>query len=122
MLPWEPSPEWRRQLSEAGNGLEVVSHKIEMYEEDKQDDIPDEIWARTTVLFTKDTFPSKEKAPKLKYVQLLSAGCNQILNRPIFTDTETSFCTANGVHPPQIAEWVYSTFLAFQHHCELSTS
>ncbi|OIW34685.1 D-isomer specific 2-hydroxyacid dehydrogenase [Coniochaeta ligniaria NRRL 30616] len=76
----------------------------------------DHDWKDVTILLTGNAFPSsREIAPKLQYVQLQSAGANMILKHPLFTDTDVVFATANGVHGPQITEWVIATFLAFQH-------
>lgn len=100
LMPWTPSPEWILSLSEQGGGINVRSHKIDMY---ATTDLPTEItrdtWANVTVLFTWKTFPRPEMTPRLQYVQLLSAGCNQIVDLPLFEDTSIPFCTANGIHP-----------------------
>lgn len=57
-------------------------------------------WEDVTILLTGNTLPpTPETAPKLQYVQLLSAGANLILDHPVFKDTDVAFCTANGVHP-----------------------
>lgn len=80
------------------------------------DGFTDDDWKDVTILLTGNAFPpSREAAPKLQYVQLQSAGANMILKHPLFTDTDVVFATANGVHGPQITEWVITTFLAFQH-------
>ncbi|KAK3323357.1 hypothetical protein B0T19DRAFT_425742 [Cercophora scortea] len=77
---------------------------------------PPETWKDITILLTFNILPTPEQAPKLEYVQLQSAGANHVLKLPIFADTEINFCTANGVHGPQISEWIISTYLAFEHH------
>lgn len=74
-----------------------------------------EEWRDVTVLLTGSALPAKEDAPRVQYVQLLSAGVNHLVEKPLFKDTQIPFCTANGVHGPQITEWVISTYLAFQH-------
>ncbi|KAF5489845.1 D-2-hydroxyacid dehydrogenase [Colletotrichum siamense] len=111
LMPWTPDPAWVASL-----GMPVESRKIGMYQTELPSDISPETWAKVTILFTWKSFPTKEMVPNLKYCQLLSAGCNQILGLPLFEETAIDFCTSNGTHPPQIAEWVFSTFLAFQHH------
>ncbi|KAF4871552.1 D-2-hydroxyacid dehydrogenase [Colletotrichum siamense] len=111
LMPWTPDPAWVANL-----GMPVESRKIGMYQTELPSDISPETWAKVTILFTWKSFPTKEMVPNLKYCQLLSAGCNQILGLPLFEETTIDFCTSNGTHPPQIAEWVFSTFLAFQHH------
>ncbi|KAE8141439.1 D-isomer specific 2-hydroxyacid dehydrogenase [Aspergillus pseudotamarii] len=80
-------------------------------------DISQETWNSITILLTWNYVPVKEHVPNLRYVQLHTTGCNHIADTPLFKDSDVSFCTANGVHPPQIAEWVIATFLGFQHHC-----
>ena len=51
----------------------------------------------------------------MAFVQLSSAGANFLPKMPLFAETEVPFCTANGVHGPQISEWVVATYLANQH-------
>ncbi|GME45434.1 uncharacterized protein LDX57_005103 [Neofusicoccum parvum] len=118
LMPWSPGPDWIANLSKISPRIYVHSYMVEMYATELPREIPVETWKNVTVLFTWKLFPTREIAPNLQYVQLLSAGCNQIMGLPLFEDTDISFCTSNGVHPfrPQIAEWVFSTFLAFQHH------
>ncbi|RYP26955.1 hypothetical protein DL766_006552 [Monosporascus sp. MC13-8B] len=72
-------------------------------------------WRDVTVLVTGPVLPSPRDAPRLQLVQLQTAGANYVLKHPLFRDTKVAFCTANGVHGPQIAEWVIMTYLAFQH-------
>jgi len=73
------------------------------------------VWDDVTVFVTGPAFPEVGQAPKLQLVQLQSAGANYVLDKPIFKDTDIAFCTANGVHGPQISEWVIATFLAYKH-------
>jgi hypothetical protein len=63
------------------------------------EDFTDDDWRDVTILLTGHALPaSREVAPKLEYIQLLSAGANTIVKHPLFTDTDIAFCTANGVH------------------------
>ncbi|KAF7546928.1 hypothetical protein G7Z17_g8084 [Cylindrodendrum hubeiense] len=78
-------------------------------------DFKDEDWKDTTVLLTSTVLPTVEQAPHIQYIQLTSAGVNHLVSNPYFTETNVPFCTANGVHGPQITEWVITTFLNFQH-------
>lgn len=59
-------------------------------------------WEDTTIILTavatSHLLPKPEQAPHLQYVQLTSAGADHMLDKPIFTDTKISVCTANGVH------------------------
>ncbi|KAF4982769.1 hypothetical protein FZEAL_1670 [Fusarium zealandicum] len=79
------------------------------------DGFSEDEWKDTTVLLTSTILPTREQAPHLQYVQLTSAGANQVIKNPVFSGTDIPFCTANGVHGPQIAEWIITTYLTFQH-------
>ncbi|KAI1326633.1 hypothetical protein F5Y16DRAFT_374117 [Xylariaceae sp. FL0255] len=69
----------------------------------------------TTIIVGGAVLPTIEQGPKLQLVQLQSAGSEYIVNKPIFKDTDISFCSANGIAGPPIAEWVICTYLAHQH-------
>lgn len=60
--------------------------------------LPAETWKDVTVLLTFSTLPKPEEAPRLAYVQLMSAGINHLVETPLYRDTDVEFCTANGVH------------------------
>ncbi|PWY89213.1 hypothetical protein BO70DRAFT_285863 [Aspergillus heteromorphus CBS 117.55] len=116
LTPWTPPAEWVSDLIRIIPNVRVVSHEISRTDTELPAEISAEAWKEVTVLFTWRLFPSRELAPNLQYVQLLSAGCNHVIGLPLFEDTDIAFCTANGVHPPQMTEWIFMTFLAFQHH------
>ncbi|OTA88554.1 hypothetical protein M434DRAFT_399014 [Hypoxylon sp. CO27-5] len=116
LVPWEPPVGYIENLHKTFPGLEVVHANWDTWQEKTlPSHIGDEDWKTVTILLTGPKFPTKEAAPNLQLVQLQSAGANYILNNPLFTDTNIAFCTANGVHPPQITEWIICTYLAFQH-------
>lgn len=54
--------------------------------------------------------------PKIKFIQFISAGTNHVHKHPIYTDSKIPLCSANGVHGPQIAEWVVMTDLIHNHN------
>lgn len=116
--PFAPSAEYLAQLKEKYPDLEVFVHSTTWA--DKTTPTPSEEsgwrWEDITILVTGSALPDKEKAVKLQYVQLLSAGANHILKNPLFAETDVAFCTANGVHGPQISEWIVGTLLSFEHH------
>ncbi|CAH0027077.1 unnamed protein product [Clonostachys rhizophaga] len=77
-----------------------------MYAKEIPNDVPADVWENITALYTWKAFPPIGLAPKLQYVQLQSAGANQILGLRLFEKTDIVFSTSNGVHPPQISEWL----------------
>lgn len=99
LMPFTPDPNWVESLGKASPGIRVKSYKVDMYANKVPAEITAETWQEVTILFTWKSFPTREMAPNIQYVQLLSAGCNQILDLPLFRDTDISFCTSNGIHP-----------------------
>lgn len=97
LSPWKPPAEYVRKLQEEHPGLEVVHYEL-AWGGKASGKVPQEEWKDVTILLTGSSLPSREEAPKLEYVQLMSAGANHILNHPLFLGTEIAFCTANGVH------------------------
>jgi hypothetical protein len=77
--------------------------------------LPD-IVARASYLATLFWLPADAKAlPNVKLIQFFSAGTNHIAQHPIYTDSKIPLCSANGVHGPQIAEWVIMMDLVHSH-------
>ncbi|CAG9991002.1 unnamed protein product [Clonostachys byssicola] len=116
ITPFAPAQAWIDDLRKKVPDIKVHVHPTKMYSKEVPEDIPVDVWENATALYTWKAFPSIELAPKLQYVQLHSAGANQILGLPLFEKTDIVFSTSNGVHPPQISEWVFASFLGFQHH------
>ena len=78
--------------------------------------LPSDVFKDATILCTFAAFPKKlSQAPNLSFVQLLSAGSNQLQNHPIYKDSDITIATASGIHGPQIAEWVVMTALVQSH-------
>ncbi|KZL74862.1 d-isomer specific 2-hydroxyacid dehydrogenase [Colletotrichum incanum] len=113
---WVPPQEYLDKLSSEFPDLKVVHHELGWADRKPSDGFNPDEWKDVTILLTGSALPTPDEAPKLHYVQLQSAGANHILKDPLFKDTDVSFCTANGVHGPQISEWIIATFLSFQHN------
>jgi len=96
LSPWKPSAAYLDKLRGEHADLEIVHYALPWG--GKIESVPEEEWQDVTILLSGSSMPSRDQAPKLEYVQLLSAGANQILKNPLFTDTNIAFCTANGVH------------------------
>lgn len=99
LMPWAPDPTWVSSLEAISPRIQVHSYMIDAGATETPKEIPSEVWKKATVLFTWKAFPTKEQAPRLQYVQLLSAGSNHLFGVPLFEETDVAFCTSNGVHP-----------------------
>lgn len=78
--------------------LAVVHIDREWWDPGSSDTVSDDEWKDVTVLLTGSAVPRPGLVPELKLVQLASAGSNDVLDRPLFTETDVTLCTANGVH------------------------
>lgn len=68
------------------------------------------------VLVTFSWLPERaSQLPNIKFIQFISAGTNHVAQHPIYTNTKIPLCSANGVHGPQIAEWVVMMDLIHNH-------
>lgn len=99
IVPWSLPLSFIEVLSASFPNLKVIEHKCNMYDTAVPAEISQQVWSTVTALFTWNCVPTKAQATNLKLVQLLSAGCNQVMGNPLFEDTDIAFCTANGVHP-----------------------
>lgn len=80
------------------------------------DDLPKGLPAKATYIATLFWLPdTADDAPKTKLIQFFSAGTNHVANHPIYIDSKIPLCSANGVHGPQIAEWVVMMDLVHAH-------
>ncbi|MEO9029907.1 MAG: D-2-hydroxyacid dehydrogenase [Ktedonobacteraceae bacterium] len=78
--------------------------------------VPDTLWNEVEVLYTSFTtpLPSSASAPRLRWVQLYSAGPDHILNHPLCA-TSVLFTTTSGIHAIPIAEHVLTMVLGWLH-------
>lgn len=59
--------------------------------------------------------PTISTLPKVNFIQFSSAGINHVNKSPFYTDSKIPLLSANGVHGPQIAEWVIMMDLVHNH-------
>lgn len=77
--------------------------------------LPHHLFEDVTVLCAQ-RLPPVQLVPKCHLIQLTAAGPDKSASHPLFQDPKTTVCSANGVHPPQIAEWAIGTWIAHRHH------
>ncbi|GCE10823.1 D-2-hydroxyacid dehydrogenase [Tengunoibacter tsumagoiensis] len=110
LITTEVNQQGQERLQQLAPDFRVVIQPAQKVEE-----IPTEIWQETEILLTLRTLPAPEQAPKLRWVQLFSAGANQVLTHSLFP-TKTRFTTASGLHATNIAEYVMMMQLNWFHH------
>jgi phosphoglycerate dehydrogenase-like enzyme len=75
--------------------------------------VPDRAWESAEVLLTGHVFPSSKQAPRLRWIQLLSAGVDHAIKEPIIQAQDVEVTTASGIHATQISEYCLAMMLAF---------
>ena len=114
ILLTKPFPEsWIADLRAVAPYLEVTSCVT-----DCADDVPDELWRRTEVLYTWSAFPRPEQAPNLKWVQLDTSGADMALASPL-AGSSIRITTIKGVAPSNMAEHAFMMMLALGHRLPL---
>lgn len=98
LLPYEPSESLVQRIKDAYPNIAVSAYQVPWGALELPDAVTNEALAKVTILVTGSSLPKKESVPKLKYVQLSSAGANHVLENPLFKGTDVKLCTANGVH------------------------
>src|SRR6266516_318075 len=89
---------------------------IELWPTRSAGTVPLDLWREVEILYTSyaTPLPFPEQAPRLRWVQLYSAGPDPILDLPLF-QTSVIFTTTSGVHATNIAEYVLMIVLAWFH-------
>ncbi|KZF23060.1 D-isomer specific 2-hydroxyacid dehydrogenase [Xylona heveae TC161] len=76
--------------------------------------VPRDIWQSATILLTDEELPPRpEYAPNLKFIQLHTAGIDQVSKHPMVANSTVKIATVSGIHGPPIAEWVMMSYLTF---------
>lgn len=75
--------------------------------------------SKPDILYTYHADFRPEQAPRLKWVQLSSAGADHLLGKPIM-QSDIAITTASGIHAIPIAEYVFGSMLAFARRFHLT--
>src|SRR5688572_16266643 len=98
--------------------ISAVSSRIVVTQREARspEDIADVIGS-TDVLYTWNVLPSSvADAPRLRWVQLHSAGIDGVLESPLYVNNDVAFTTGSGIHAIGMAEYTMAMVLAFAHH------
>lgn len=119
-LPW-PEEGARRgiiALKDAFDDIEVeYIQNVHKNGVSESTTIPKDLLTRASYLATLYWLPLQPSdLPNTQLIQFFSAGTNHVAQHPIYTDSKIPLCSANGVHGPQIAEWVVMMDLVHSHN------
>lgn len=77
--------------------------------------VPDGVWADTEILYTARTFPEPAQAPRLRWIQLHSAGVDHAIKQPIIRAEDIHVTTTSGIHAVVMSEFSMAMILAFNY-------
>lgn len=102
---------WLERLQKLSSELDI--HR---WSPSTQGQGPDDLWQQVEVLYTSfaTRLPPPERTPRLRWVQLYSAGPDPLLNDPLFS-SKVVFTTISGIHAISMAEYVFTMLLAWFH-------
>jgi phosphoglycerate dehydrogenase-like enzyme len=101
--------------------LQAVSPRLRV--ERHFPEVEAEVWQRADILYTYGVMPEPGQAPKLKWVQLNSAGVDHVVNTPLVQSGDVMVTSASGIHAVPMTEyaigmmiaWAYQFPLMFKH-------
>jgi phosphoglycerate dehydrogenase-like enzyme len=98
------------------DSLRAVSPRLTVVQQNATsvDEVPSELWGQVEVLYTISTVPEPVRVPRLRWVQLHSAGVNQVQNTPLW-ESGVIITTLSGIHASNMAEYVLMMMLALAH-------
>ncbi len=79
------------------------------------EDVPPALWERAEVLYTNRVLPTREQAPRLRWIQCHWAGIDALLEAPILHDPAVTVTTLSGAALPQMGEYILMMLLALGH-------
>ncbi len=79
--------------------------------------VSDELWREAEILYMSfsTSLPTIEQAPRLRWVQLYSAGADAVFQTPLFQTSAVNFTTTSGIHAIPMAEYTFTMILAWFH-------
>lgn len=118
LLPTAIPEDYQARIKEKHPGIQIRWFNTMLPEgphSEPEKIVPKELFEGVTILCAR-FLPSTDILPKCHHVQLTSAGSDKHTAKPLYKNPNITICSANGVHPPQIAEWVMGTYIAHKHH------
>ncbi len=82
----------------------------------KPDEVSDEVWKRTQILYTNRVLPTPDQAPNLRWIQFHWAGLDHALEEPILQREGLLVTSMSGASATQMAEHAIMMMLALGHH------
>ena len=83
-------------------------------------DVPADVIAKTEVLYTTGYYPEPEQAPKLRWIQMNSAGMDQALRHRVVQAEDIKVTSTSGIHATNMAHYSLMMMLMFNYNMRLA--
>jgi phosphoglycerate dehydrogenase-like enzyme len=93
--------------------IRAVSPRLKV--ERHMPNVPERAWGEAEILYTGSIFPTPAQAPRLRWIQLHSAGVDHAVKEPIVQAEDVEITTASGIHATQMSEYCIAMMLAFEY-------
>jgi phosphoglycerate dehydrogenase-like enzyme len=93
--------------------IRAVSPRLKV--ERHMPNVPERAWADAEILYTGSIFPTPTQAPRLRWIQLHSAGVDHAVKEAIVQAEDVEVTTASGIHAAQMAEYALAMMLTFEY-------
>jgi hypothetical protein len=112
---WSIPPTLVAEVQSRHPHCNIMSFKVSSW--DDFSTVPTAAWAPATVIMAYNLpWQIPLRSPNLKYVQLVSAASDHMRNHPVYTQSNITICSANGIHgfvpplPPRLFDLTHSGF------------
>lgn len=78
-------------------------------------DVSDDVIANTEILYTTRYYPEPEQAPKLRWIQMHSAGMNHAFKHRIIQAEDVVVTSSSGIHATNMAHYTIMMMLMFNY-------
>ncbi len=98
--------------------LRAVSPRLQI--ERHHPTTPENAWAEAEIVYATVRFPDPTQAPRLRWIQMHSAGIDQLVKHPLYKAEDVDITTASGVHAVQMSEYSLMMMMAFAYQLPLA--
>src|SRR5512133_3591532 len=86
--------------------------KITAIRAHQPNEVPEDVWARTNILYTDSVLPEPAQVPNLKWIQFHYTGIDYAISKPIMGKPDLLATTMSGANALQMAEYALTMMLS----------
>ncbi len=86
--------------------------KVTAIRANQPNEVPEDVWARTNILYTDSVLPDPAQVPNLKWIQFHYTGIDYALKKPIMEKSDLLATTMSVANAPQMAEYALTMMLS----------